>query len=120
MKKVSKKLIYIPSSRSESDIDIPSNTLLYDSNEYQLFYIQKKTFYCRHLRTNSAWFESFSNENSFTEVTFDNFYDFAFQGTWDFAVLEKQTLQTTDHFLNLFRPVLAVRTFSPAKTTIAC
>ena len=43
MKKVSKKLIfYIPSSRSESDIDIPSKTLLYDSNEYQLFYIQKK------------------------------------------------------------------------------
>ena len=93
------QIFVFPSSRIQRDTDIPPDTLMNDSNEYQLIFLSKNVskgaFYCRHLRTNSAWFESFSCEKSFAEVSFANFYDFAIKGSWDFAVYEK--IETSDN-----------------------
>ena len=85
-------------TRSERDCDIPMDTLTHNLETYQLVFLSKNfwkaEFYCRHQRENSAWFESFSCLNSFSETSFGNFYDFAAKGTWDIAVYEK--LETSD------------------------
>ena len=93
-------------SRSERDCIIPPDTLTHNSKIYQLVFLSKKfwnaEFYCRHQRINSAWFESFSCLNSFTETSFGNFYDFAAKGTWDVAVYEKQDSSDSQTMLRSF------------------
>ena len=93
-------------SRAERDANIPPDTILCNSDVYQLAFLSKNftkaEFYCRHSRSNSAWFDSFTSDKRFTETTFAKFYDFASKGTWDFAVYEKVQTSDRKQMLNVF------------------
>ena len=86
-------IFFFPTKRCERSFEVPTDNFSFENEEYKLLLmstnISEGEFFCRHACTHNAWFDSTKNNNTYSQVTYIDFYNETMKMRWEMAVYVK-------------------------------